>query len=218
MGTFSLWQAMLGASNVVKVVIGVLIGSSLLSWTLILARWFFFRDLKRASERFLRQFHKTRDLKGLYERLKLKSSKLEGLEYLLYMGFSEYFHLKALNLPREELNAGVKRVLELASERELSGLDRHLTLLATIGSVSPYIGLFGTVWGIMTAFHALGAVQHVTMALVAPGISEALITTAIGLFAAIPAVMAYNYFAEQAAKITAAYELFRHECQSILQH
>lgn len=218
MGSFSLWQAIVHASNVVKIVICVLICGSLLSWTLILARWFFFREIRAVAERFLRQFHKTRDLKGLYERLKLKAAQLEGLEYLIYMGFSEYFHLKALKLSREELSEGVKRVLELASERELSGLDKHLSLLATIGSVSPYIGLFGTVWGIMTAFHALGAVQHVTIALVAPGISEALITTAIGLFTAIPAVMAYNYFAEQVAKITSMYELFMHECQSILRH
>ena len=133
------------------------------------------------------------------------------------MSFGEFSRLRQHGTPVDQLLEGARRAMRVAQMRELDRLEQNLAMLATIGSTSPYVGLFGTVWGIMSAFHHLGNVQQATLAMVAPGISEALVTTAIGLFAAIPAVVAYNRYADQVSRLELRYDGFIEELSTILQ-
>ena len=206
------------ASIVVKVVMAILALASMLSWTYIFMKLFSIRRARRQAEEFEREFWSGTDLVGLYQRAASGRYTSEGLERIFESGFKEFLKLKGR--PGSDLAAlldGTRRAMKATYQREMDVLDSHLSFLATVGSVSPYIGLFGTVWGIMNAFRGLSNVAQATLAHVAPGIAEALVATAMGLFAAIPAVIAYNRFSHDIDRLASRYESFMEELQNILQ-
>jgi len=215
----SLLDLVLNASLVVQLVLLTLVLASLLSWAAIFDRA---RTLKRAriaADGFEHQFWSGGDLSALYRELGQEEQPTgNGLAAIFRNGFKEYVRLRKID-PDDPMAVilGAERSMRVALSREMDRLDTNLPFLATVGSTSPYIGLFGTVWGIMHAFHALGNVQQATLALVAPGISEALVATAIGLFAAIPAVVAYNRFSSQVERMNNRYEAFMEEFSTLLQ-
>jgi biopolymer transport protein TolQ len=213
----SLWSFVANAGPIVKIVMLLLLAASVWSWTIIFQRFFFLKDAQLAVKKFEKQFWSGNDLNKFYAELNTRQDELHGLEHIFHAGFSEYFRLKkqAIANPDAIIEAS-QRAMRIALAREIALLEQHLSFLATVGSTSPYVGLFGTVWGIMTSFRALGTVQQATMAMVAPGISEALIATAMGLFAAIPAVIAYNRYASEVEKLSNLYDTFREEFSSIL--
>ena len=214
----SIASLILGASLLVKLVMLVLLVASLLSWTLIFLKRRELRGSKREARSFEDQFRAAEDLTALFNKVSNKRHPPEGLEQVFQAGFKEYARLRALD--GNELSAvldGTQRAMRIAVNRRMEGLEESLPMLATIGSVSPYIGLFGTVWGIMNSFQALGNVHQATLAMVAPGISEALVATAMGLFAAIPAVIAYNRFASDIDRLYGRYDIFLEEFSAILQ-
>lgn len=213
----SLWSFVANASPIVKIVMMLLLAASVWSWTIIFQRFFFLKDAQFAVRKFEKQFWSGSDLNKFFSELNTRQDNLHGLEHIFYAGFSEYSRLK--QQPTAKAGAiieGAQRAMRIALAREIALLEQHLSFLATVGSTSPYVGLFGTVWGIMTSFRALGTVQQATMAMVAPGISEALIATAMGLFAAIPAVIAYNRYASEVEQLSNLYDTFREEFSSIL--
>jgi biopolymer transport protein TolQ len=218
MGNESLWVYFSDAGLVVKSVMLLLLSISVLSWVFIFQRGFFLKFTKQRLKSFEETFWKTDDLTKLYSQLsKTPTNKISGLEKIFDAGFKEYLTL----CNKGEMNVqtrinGVQRAMRVACSREVDKLERHLPFLASVGSTTPYIGLFGTVWGIMTAFHALSNVQQASIAMVAPGISEALIATAMGLFAAIPAVLAYNRYANQVERIINHFDNFQDEFSSLL--
>lgn len=208
----------LQASPVVQAVMAFLVLMSIVSWMLILRRSRVLAHARRQAHRFENEFWKGRDLNGLYSRLSSQAKPPTGMGSIFVAGYTEYARLRRqAGVSPDSMIESCQRVMRVAFNREIDHLDRDLTTLATIGSVSPYIGLFGTVWGIMNSFHALGGMQQVTLAMVAPGISEALIATAMGLFAAIPAVMAYNHYADDLDHLTTRYDVFLDEFASLLQ-
>jgi biopolymer transport protein TolQ len=206
------------ASIVVKVVMAILAMASMLSWTYIFMKMFSIRRARRQADEFEREFWSGTDLVGLYQRAASGRYTSEGLERIFEAGFKEFLKLKGR--PGSDLATlldGTRRAMKATYQREIDALDSHLSFLATVGSVSPYIGLFGTVWGIMNAFRGLSNVAQATLAHVAPGIAEALVATAMGLFAAIPAVIAYNRFSHDIDRLASRYESFMEELQNILQ-
>jgi len=208
----------LNASIVVKVVMVILLFASMLSWTYIFSKSFSIRRARRRADAFEREFWSGSDLVGLYQRAASAHSPVVGMERIFEAGFREFLKLKGR--AGSELSAlldGTRRAMKATYQREMDGLESHLSFLATVGSVSPYIGLFGTVWGIMNAFRGLSNVAQATLAQVAPGIAEALVATAMGLFAAIPAVIAYNRFAHDIDRLASRYESFMEELSNILQ-
>ncbi|GIU02987.1 protein TolQ [Shewanella algidipiscicola] len=207
----------LQASLLVKFVMLTLLALSVISWAVIIQRRRLLASARQHALKFEDKFWSGVDLNKLYKELSARQDNNSGLEALFYSGFKEYARLNNLNgkVPSAVMD-GSYRAMRVALSRELEKLETHLPLLATIGSTSPYIGLFGTVWGIMNSFIALGAVENATLAMVAPGIAEALIATAMGLFAAIPAVIAYNRFSTQVDKIEMSYANFMEEFSSIL--
>lgn len=207
----------LQASLLVKLVMLTLLGLSIVSWAVIIQRRKLLTAAKTNALKFEDKFWSGVDLNKLYQELSARQDSNIGLEALFVSGFKEYARLNKLNgrVP-EAVMDGSYRAMRVSLSRELEKLESNLPLLATIGSTSPYIGLFGTVWGIMNSFIALGAVENATLAMVAPGIAEALIATAMGLFAAIPAVIAYNRFSTQVEKIEMSYANFMEEFSSIL--
>lgn len=213
----SLWSFVANAGPVVKVVMFLLLAASVWSWTIIFQRFFFLKDAQLAIKKFEKKFWSGVDLNKFYIELNSHHEDLRGLEHIFYAGFSEFLRLKKqAGISADSILDGAQRSMRIALAREIALLEQHLSFLATVGSTSPYVGLFGTVWGIMTSFRALSAVQQATMAMVAPGISEALIATAMGLFAAIPAVIAYNRYASEVEKLSNLYDTFREEFSSIL--
>lgn len=213
----TLWSFVADASPVVKIVLLLLMFASVLSWTIIFQRWAFFKAAHRAVRQFEEFFWSGADLNQFYQSLEARRANLHGLENIFYAGFNEFARLsKKSNHKADALLDGAQRAMRVVLAREIARLEQHLSFLATVGSTSPYVGLFGTVWGIMTSFRALGSVQQATIAMVAPGISEALIATAIGLFAAIPAVIAYNRYANDVEQLTNQYDTFAEEFSSIL--
>ncbi len=215
----SLWSFITNAGTVVKTVMLILLAASLGSWTVIFQKFFLLKDARYAAKKFEKQFWGMNDLGKFYAKLKIRQDSLHGLEQIFFSGFSEYFRLKKQpSIKAEDIAMGTDRIMKISLTRELITLERHLSFLATVGSISPYIGLFGTVWGIMTSFQALSSSSQATMAMVAPGISEALIATAIGLFAAIPAVIAYNYFSHGIEQLADTYDIFKEEFSNILHH
>lgn len=213
----SLWHFFADAGPVVKAVMILLLMASVMSWTLIIQRAFIFRHAKRALIVFEEQFWSINDINRYYQHItKKRKNILEGLDVIFYVGFREFAKLREKSLSTNQLVESVQRVMQVAAARELVKFESNLGVLATIGSTSPYVGLFGTVWGIMTSFRALGSVQQATIAMVAPGISEALIATAVGLFAAIPAVIAYNRYAIAAQQLADEYQIFQDEFISII--
>ena len=208
----------MSASVVVKVVMAMLVIASLLSWTYIFMKLFAIRRARRQADDFEREFWSGSDLVGLYQRAAGARHEATGLERIFESGFKEFLKLKGR--PGNDLSAlldGTRRAMKATYQREMDALESHLSFLATVGSVSPYIGLFGTVWGIMNAFRGLANVSQATLANVAPGIAEALIATAIGLFAAIPAVVAYNRYTHDVDRLAVRYETFIEEFSNILQ-
>ncbi|WP_404402061.1 protein TolQ [Idiomarina seosinensis] len=208
------WQA----SLLVKLVMIILLAMSVWGWVLIFQRKAVLKTASQDAKKFEQRFWSGVDLARLYQEISARANKARGMELLFHAGFKEFARLR--NHPGGSAQTTVEgafRAMRVAHARELEKLDNHLGILATIGSISPYIGLFGTVWGIMNAFIALGAVQQATLAMVAPGIAEALIATALGLFAAIPAVIAYNRFTTRVEQVDNQYMNFIDEFTAILQ-
>ncbi len=208
----------MNASIIVKAVMGILVFASMLSWTYIFMKLFAIRRARRQAEEFEREFWGGADLVGLYQRAASGRYPASGMERIFEAGFKEFLKLKGR--PGSDLTSlleGTRRAMKATYQREMDALESHLNFLATVGSVSPYIGLFGTVWGIMNAFRGLSNVAQATLAQVAPGIAEALVATAMGLFAAIPAVIAYNRFSHDIDRLAGRYESFIEELSNILQ-
>jgi len=208
----------LEASPLVQMVMAILMVASILSWTLIFDRSRVLKKARREAEAFENRFWAGGDLGELYRDVDHDREQLKGSAAIFHAGFREFARLR--ENPAVEpmaLVEGARRAMRVAMNRELDGLENHLSFLATVGSTSPYVGLFGTVWGIMNSFHALGNVKQATLNLVAPGIAEAVIATAMGLFAAIPAVVAYNKFANSVQRLENRYDDFVEEFSNILQ-
>ena len=206
------------ASMLVQLVMLALLAASVLSWVIIFTKHKVLKLAREDAMRFEDQFWSGINLADLYSRLKKKEEDRRGMARIFESGFAEYARLHKRSVRSGEmLIAGVQRSMKVSLAREEDRLESNLSLLATIGSISPYIGLFGTVWGIMRSFTALGSVQHATLAMVAPGIAEALIATAMGLFAAIPAVIAYNRYSDQVDRLIGSYENFAEEFSTVLQ-
>jgi biopolymer transport protein TolQ len=203
------------ADPIVKTVMLILFGASILSWTLIIQRLSWLRRLAMGTRAFIQRYHDSADLGLLYRDLN-KSQMFRGAESVFLAGYKEFSRTKQLSLDRATIHASTERAMQIAINQQVSHAEQNLNVLATIGSISPYIGLFGTVWGIMNAFHALGSVEQATIAMVAPGISEALIATAMGLFAAIPAVIAYNRFTHQIDQMAIECENFQAEFSNLI--
>lgn len=212
----SLWSFIANAGLLVKIVMLILLAASIYSWTIIFQRMLYFQEISLSIKKFEQDFWSGHDLAKLYQDLSVRKDNLCGLELIFYTGFGEYIRLNKQISQKDDIVNATGRVMRVALAREIAKLEQNLPFLATIGSTSPYVGLFGTVWGIMTSFRALGGAQQATMAMVAPGISEALIATAMGLFAAIPAVVAYNRYASQVEKFANIYDNFTEEFSSIL--
>lgn len=208
----------LQAGLLVQCVILLLLMFSIMSWAIIFQRTKVLRQAKKQIEQFDNRFWAADELNVLFEKAKSNKDEITGTEHIFYSGFKEFTRLYQINpnMPEAALD-GASRSMRLAMNRELDNLEQHIPFLGTVGSISPYIGLFGTVWGIMHAFISLGAAKQATLKLVAPGIAEALIATAIGLFAAIPAVMAFNRLSLKVSRIEQSYLNFIDEFSAILQ-
>ncbi len=214
----SILDLVLHASLVVQLVLASLVLASIISWTMIFDRSRTLKRARRAADEFEQRFWSGGDLSALYRNLNQNEKALNGLAAIFRSGFKEYVRLrKGDDSDQMAVLQGTERSMRVALSREMDRLETHLSFLATVGSTSPYVGLFGTVWGIMHSFHALGNVKQATLALVAPGISEALVATAIGLFAAIPAVIAYNRYSNQVERLNNRYEEFMEEFSTLLQ-
>ena len=212
-----LWTLIVNASLVVKLVMLLLLTVSFLSWTFIFSKWIAIRRARSQTEQFERDFWSGNDLNLLYQGAVNSRHTIGSLERIFEAGFREFSKLR--NQRGNDASAlveGAERAMRATYQREMDHLERHLSFLASTGSVSPYVGLFGTVWGIMHAFRSLANVQGATLSQVAPGIAEALIATAIGLFAAIPAVVAYNRFSHDIDRLSIRFESFMGEFSNIL--
>ena len=213
----SLLNYFLHASLVVKCVMLILASASVFSWTYILQRSFYLSDVKRSAGRFERAFWSGEDMSELYVAGTRQKSSLEGVEAVFHAGFKEFNRFrKQAGATLDLIMENTRRAMRVAQMREQDKLENHLPFLAIVGSTSPYVGLFGTVWGIMQAFRALANVQQATISMVAPGIAEALIATALGLFAAIPAVIAYNRFITDIGQLMNRFDAFQEEFTNIL--
>ncbi|MBI0005668.1 protein TolQ [Gilliamella apis] len=208
----------LQAGLLVQGVMLLLLMFSVMSWAFIFQRSSVLSKAKKQVEQFDNSFWAADDLNVLFDKAKFNKEEICGTEHIFYSGFKEFSRLYQINpnMPEAALD-GASRSMRLAMNRELDNLELHIPFLGTVGSISPYIGLFGTVWGIMHAFISLGEVKQATLQMVAPGIAEALIATAIGLFAAIPAVLAYNRLSLRVSRMEQSYLNFIDEFSSILQ-
>jgi biopolymer transport protein TolQ len=214
----SLLSLISNASLVVKLVLGLLVAMSLMSWWFIFRKAFVIRTTRRNAEDFERTFWSGSDLNPLFQAIVSSRRQPGSMERIFEAGFREFVKLrKQTTLAVASVMDGTRRAMRAAYQREMDYLDAHQAFLATVGSVSPYIGLLGTVWGIMNAFRGLANVHQATLANVAPGIAEALIATAIGLFAAIPAVVAFNYYSREIDSLSIRFETFMEEFSNILQ-
>jgi biopolymer transport protein TolQ len=212
----SLWSLIADATILVQFVMLLLFVASIISWVMIVQRGLYLRNASRNLREFEDNFWSGVDLNELYHDSSAQSGT-EGLASVFRAGFREFNRLtQQSNADPDAVMEGTERSMRVALSREEEKLNRNLPFLASVASVSPYIGLFGTVWGIMNAFRGLANVQQATLATVAPGISEALIATAMGLFAAIPAVLAYNRYSASADTVFSGYETFAEEFSSIL--
>ena len=215
--TMSILDLILQASLLVQIVMAILVIASVVSWTVIFTKSATLKKLRVEADDFEADFWSGGELNGLYRRCTEAGTEPIGTASVFVSGYREYIRLAGNpSIDRTELVDGVQRAMRVALSREIETLESRLSFLATVGSTSPYVGLFGTVWGIMNSFRSLGALQHVSIATVAPGISEALIATAMGLFAAIPAVIAYNRFSANSESLISRYEVFVEEFLSIV--
>ena len=214
----SVVHLILQASIPVQVVMVLLLGASFMSWWFIFVKWFALKRARRVADRFEREFWAGGDINAMYQRVSAERDAAGEMERIFEAGFREFMKLR--RQAGQSVNVvidGTRRAMRATYQRELDGLESHLSFLATVGSVSPYIGLFGTVWGIMIAFVGLSSVAQATLAQVAPGIAEALIATAMGLFAAIPAVIGYNRYTHDIDRLANRMESFMEEFSNILQ-
>ncbi|MDD5056700.1 MAG: protein TolQ [Sideroxydans sp.] len=207
------------ASLLVQLVLGLLLLVSLMSWWYIFLKLFAVRAAVKQTREFEDEFWSNPDLMGLYQHATLVSRRDQGaLERIFAAGFAEFVKLKKTHgVDSAALLDGTRRAMRACYQREMDHLESHLSFLATVGSVSPYVGLLGTVWGIMNAFRGLSNVGQATLAQVAPGIAEALVATAMGLFAAIPAVVAYNRYVHDVTRLSSRFESFIEEFSNVLQ-
>lgn len=215
----SIWHLIANASFLVQVVMALLFLASVVSWIMIVQRGIYQQRAKSAFDSFEKQFWSGIDLTQLYRQGNGKASRgsADGVENIFRAGFKEFTRLRQqVSKDPDAIMEGTQRSMRVALAREEDKLETNLPFLASVASVSPYVGLFGTVWGIMNSFRGLANVQQATLATVAPGISEALVATAMGLFAAIPAVLAYNRFSARAENLVGKYETFAEEFYAIL--
>jgi biopolymer transport protein TolQ len=216
-GDLSILRLVVQASPVVQFVMLLLLAASLISWSIIFRKRMMVRRARGDADRFENSFWSGGDLSGLYRSIEARGGAT-GMESIFEFGFREFARMRQQGgLAADLMLEGARRAMRVAQLKETERLEHHLATLATVGSTSPYVGLFGTVWGIMSAFSSLSNVQQATLASVAPGIAEALVATAFGLFAAIPAVVAYNRYADQVSRLELRYDAFMEEFSTILQ-
>ncbi len=214
----SFLSLVMGASFVVQMVLLMLLAASFMSWSIIFTKRRLIRRTKAASDDFEASFWSGGDLNTLYRSATREQGGSIGMASIVESGFREFNRVSQQGeISPEKVVDDCRRAMRVALMREVDRLEQGLATLATVGSTSPYVGLFGTVWGIMNSFRALGNVQSATLAMVAPGIAEALVATAMGLFAAIPAVIAYNRYADKVVRLEIRYDGFMEEFSSILQ-
>lgn len=208
----------LNASFLVQMVMGMLLLVSMMSWWYIFLKMFAIRQARSQSDAFEESFWANPDLSGLYRDYLDDSDTAGSMERIFAAGYAEFVKLKKKHgMDNAAVMDGTRRAMRATYQREMDALESHLSFLATVGSVSPYVGLFGTVWGIMNAFRGLANVGQATLAHVAPGIAEALVATAMGLFAAIPAVVAYNRYSHDTVRLSSRFESFMEEFSNVLQ-
>ena len=213
---FNFIELIMHASLAVKGVMLLLVLASVTSWWIIFAKWMSLKSAIGKSKKFEETFWSGIDLNRLYDTMIKRKNKATGMEQIFESGFREFLRSRKASQSDLKATESADRAMRISLNREIDGLERHLPFLATIGSISPYIGLLGTVIGIMISFHALSNVTQASIALVAPGISEALIATAMGLFAAIPAVVFYNDFSAKVERLYNQYDIFKEEFSTIL--
>ena len=217
--SLSIWHLVAEASLLVQLVMLILLLASVVSWYMIVQRGIYQARAKQALVNFERQFWSGIDLSQLYRQGNGNAGRgaAEGVENIFRAGFKEFSRLRQQGgTDKDAIIEGTQRAMRVALAKEEEKLEENLPFLASVASVSPYIGLFGTVWGIMNSFRGLANVHQATLATVAPGISEALVATAMGLFAAIPAVLAYNRFSARAEQLKANYQTFAEEFSAVL--
>lgn len=202
------------AGFIVKLVMLILIAASITSWTLIIQRAWYFKQKQRQYETFNRRFWGATDLSKLYADIDSNIEDRHGVAAIFHAGFKEFMRVRKLG---QIVIEPIQRVMQISYAKEAEQLEHHLPLFASVGSLAPYVGLFGTVWGIMTSFQALGQAGQATIAMVAPGISEALVATALGLFTAIPAVIAFNRYSTRANSLLNRYDLFQDELIALIE-
>lgn len=216
-GSLSIWHLIVTADPIVKFVMLVLLAASVWSWTVIFQRVAVLRKARVEAKKFEKQFWSGADLTELYQGLHRQKASLRGMESLFYNGFGQFLKAREGRYSNDVFTSSLARSLRVSLADEADHLEKGVSMLATLGSVSPFVGLFGTVWGIMGSFQALAGVSQATLSMVAPGISEALIATAMGLFVAIPAVVAYNRFTANTDRLLTQYENFEDELTNILE-
>ncbi len=214
----SIFHLIQDASVLVQLVMALLLLVSLMSWWYIFLKMFAIRQAVRQSEVFEEAFWNNSDLNKLYQDVTNERDDVGSMARIFAAGFTEFVKLKKKHgVDNSAVMDGTRRAMRATYQREMDDLESHLSFLATVGSVSPYVGLFGTVWGIMNAFRGLANVGQATLAHVAPGIAEALVATAMGLFAAIPAVVAYNRYSHDTTRLSSRFESFMEEFSNVLQ-
>lgn len=206
-----------GASVLVQLVMLALLLASLFSWYYIFLKVFTFKRATQLADQFEKQFWSGADLNELYQRAVSARGTAGSQERIFESGFQEFTKLRKTGMDIRTVLDGTRRAMRATYQREMEQLESYLSFLASVGSVSPYVGLFGTVWGIMNSFRGLANMSQATLGAVAPGIAEALIATAMGLFAAIPAVVAYNRFAGDVNRLAIRFDNFMEEFSNILQ-
>jgi len=214
----SIVSLILNASLPVQLVLLLLLAASIASWTVIIEKGRMLKQSMAAADDFESRFWSGGDLAPMYRDIAAGSGVRIGMAGIFESGFREFGRLKPeLALSSDQILEGARRSMRVSQMREVDRLENNLAFLATVGSTSPYVGLFGTVWGIMSSFQALASVQSATLALVAPGIADALVATAMGLFAAIPAVIAFNHYADKVGRLEVRFDTFMEEFSAILQ-
>jgi len=213
-----IWQLIMQASWLVKGVMALLLAASVASWMMIFRKRQVLSEAEKEAETFEEKFWSGTDLTAMHEAISSSHRSTRGMEKVFDSGFSEFLRMRQQGrMGPNAMVEGAQRAMRIALTRETEDLEHHLNFLATVGSTSPYVGLFGTVWGIKNSFEAIAIQQNTNLAVVAPGIAEALVATAIGLFAAIPAVVAYNRFSHDIDRLAVRFDTFVDEFLNILQ-
>ena len=213
----SLWQLIWNADIVVQLIMLILIVGSIWSWAIMLQRFQIIQAAKTEAKQFAKHFWSTGNISQVYQQINQKKNNTRGMSYLFSCGFREFLRLRQQpNLKGDVIVEGIERSMRVALMQQSEKLEHQISLLGTIGAIAPYVGLLGTVWGIMASFTALGGVEQATLSMVAPHIAEALIATALGLFVAIPAVVGYNRFSRSVDGLLLEYENFQDELCTLL--